>query len=76
MTDPASSPRPIPARALYPIKEAQRLLSVSHAGLYRIIKNGGLDARKIGSRTLITAESIETFLSSLPKVGEAARGRP
>jgi excisionase family DNA binding protein len=62
-----------PVRALYSPKETETLLSVSHAQLYRLIGAGRLDARKIGSRTLITAESIEAFLSSLPKVGSEAR---
>ncbi len=60
------------ARALYSPKETEVLLSVSHAQLYRLIGAGRLDARKIGSRTFVTVESIETFLTSLPKVGEAA----
>lgn len=59
-------------RALYPIKEAEVILSVSHAQIYRLIDAGRLDARKIGSRSFITATSIETFLASLPKVGAAA----
>jgi len=46
---------------------------VSHAQLYRLIGAGRLDARKIGSRTLITAESIEAFLGSLPKIGPEER---
>jgi hypothetical protein len=60
------------ARALYPIKEAEVILSTSHAQIYRLINAGKLDARKIGSRSFITAASIEAFLASLPKVGEAA----
>jgi len=56
-------------RALYSPRETETLLSVSHAQLYRLIGAGRLDARKIGSRTLITAESIEAFLASLPKIG-------
>ena len=60
------------ARALYPIKEAEVILSISHAQIYRLIDAGRLDARKIGSRSFITAASIDSFLASLPKVGEAA----
>jgi hypothetical protein len=63
---------PALARALYPIKEAEVILSTSHAQIYRLINAGRLDARKIGSRSFITAVSIEAFLTSLPKVGEAA----
>jgi Helix-turn-helix domain len=57
-------------RALYPIKEAEVILSISHAGIYRLIGAGRLDARKIGSRTFIAADSIERFLQSLPRVGQ------
>jgi hypothetical protein len=60
------------ARALYPIKEAEVILSTSHAQIYRLINAGKLDARKIGTRSFITAASLDAFLSSLPKVGEAA----
>jgi len=60
------------ARALYSPKETEVLLSISHAQLYRLLGAGKLDGRKIGSRTFITAASIEAFLSSLPKVGETA----
>jgi hypothetical protein len=59
---------PLFARALYSPRETETLLSVSHAQLYRLIGAGRLDARKIGARTLITAESIEAFIASLPKL--------
>jgi len=65
-------------RALYPLKEAEVILSISHAQIYRLIGAGRLDARKIGSRTFIAADSIERFLKSLPRVGEpvpAQKGR-
>jgi hypothetical protein len=68
----ALSGAPAIARALYPIKEAEVILSTSHAQIYRLIGSGRLDARKIGSRSYITAASIDQFLASLPKVGEAA----
>lgn len=57
------------SRALYSTKETEALLSVSHAQLYRLINAGRLDARKIGARTLITAESIAAFLDKLPRLG-------
>jgi hypothetical protein len=60
------------ARALYPIKEVEVILSTSHAQIYRLISAGRLDARKIGSRSFITGTSIEAFLTLLPKIGEAA----
>jgi hypothetical protein len=60
------------ARALYSPRETEGILGISHATLYRLIAAGRLDARKIDGKTVITAASIETFLSSLPKVGEPA----
>jgi hypothetical protein len=62
----------VPARMLYATKETEALLSVSHAQLYRLIGAGRLEARKIGSRTFITAESIAEFLASLPKLAHSA----
>jgi len=53
-------------RALYSPRETQRILSISHAQLYRLIGRGLLDARKIGSRTYISAASIDRFLAELP----------
>ena len=53
------------ARALYTPRDAERLLSISHAQLYRLIGRGLLDARKIGRATYITAQSIEQFLREL-----------
>jgi excisionase family DNA binding protein len=51
--------RAIPARNLYSPSEAEQLLGVSHATIYRLLRDGKLTAIKIGSRTGITAESIE-----------------
>jgi hypothetical protein len=56
--------------ALRSTRETEAILSVSHAQLYRLINARRLDARKIGSRTLITTASIEAFLAALPKFGE------
>jgi hypothetical protein len=53
-------------RALYTPRETEKILSISHAQLYRIIGRGALDARKIGRATYITAASIERFLAALP----------
>jgi excisionase family DNA binding protein len=59
-------------RELYSPRETENILGVSHATLYRLINAGRLDARKVGGKTVITATSIEAFLASLPKIGEAA----
>lgn len=44
---------------VYTVKDAKRLLSISHTTLYRAINAGDLEVRKIGARTLITAASIK-----------------
>jgi excisionase family DNA binding protein len=54
-------------RELYAPREAQHILSVSHAQLYRLIGRGRLDAVKIGRSTYITRSSIRRFLTELPR---------
>jgi predicted DNA-binding transcriptional regulator AlpA len=49
----------IPQRLLHPPREAEILLGVSHAQLYRLLASGRLKKVKLGSRTGITRESIE-----------------
>jgi excisionase family DNA binding protein len=62
-------------RELYSPREVEHVLSISHAGLYRLLAAGRLSAVKIGRSTYIPRTSIEQFLASLPaaKIGEAAR---
>jgi excisionase family DNA binding protein len=61
-------------RELYSPRDTERILSVSHAQLYRLIAARRLAAVKIGRATYIPRPSIEEFLASLPaaKIGEAA----
>jgi len=59
-------------RALYSPREAEAILGISHATLYRLINAGRLDARKIDNKTVITDESIRRFIEALPKAGEAS----
>lgn len=61
---------PAASQALFSPKDTKAILSVSHATLYRLIKSGRLDARKIAGKTVITRESIESFISLLPRVGQ------
>lgn len=50
----------------YSVSEAAKAISVGKSTIYRLINDGEIDARKIGTRTLITASSLRRF------VGEAA----
>jgi excisionase family DNA binding protein len=62
------APPAIPARLIYPTGEVKRLLSISHATLYRLLRSGDLTAIKVGSRTGVTHESIQNFLATRPRV--------
>jgi Helix-turn-helix domain len=59
----------LPGRAFYSPKEVEAILGISHASLYRLIAAKQLDARKLNTKTLITAESIQRLIAELPKVG-------
>ena len=48
------------------VLEVMDLLGIGKTSVYREIKKGNLVAKKYGSRTLITEESIESFINSLP----------
>jgi excisionase family DNA binding protein len=49
-------------RALSP-REAERTLGISHATLYRLIKDGKIKTIKLGSRRLVPVDAIDALLS-------------
>jgi hypothetical protein len=51
----------------YRIDDARRVLGLGTTKLYELIGTGILDARKAGSRTLITGESLHRYVANLPK---------
>jgi hypothetical protein len=53
-------------------KETEALLRISHAKLYRVIKQGRLGARKLDNKTLITRDSIERLAEELPSTRASA----
>jgi hypothetical protein len=55
-------------KLLYRTSEARTALGCGTTRLYELINNGTLEARRLGHRTYITAESLEAFVSSLPPV--------
>jgi hypothetical protein len=59
---------------LYTTKAAEEAGGFKTTKLYELIGSGALDARKLGSRTMITAESLKRYIASLPKanIGRAA----
>jgi hypothetical protein len=51
----------------YRIDDACRAIGIGTTRLYELIGTGVLDARKSGSRTLITGESLRRYVASLPR---------
>ena len=60
MSDTSLAPRGIS------IETAMQQLSVSRATVNRLLANRKLCAVKVGTKTLVTTESIEAFWASLP----------
>ena len=50
----------------YPIREACAVSGIGRTKIYALIAEGKLEARQCGGRTLIPAESLRSFLGSLP----------
>lgn len=51
-----------PERLAYTIRDACRVSSIGRTRLYALIKEGKLEARKIGKRTLILADSLRQLI--------------
>ena len=56
------------AKFLYRTSEAKAALGCGTTTLYNLINRGVLEARRLGHRTYITADSLEEFVASLPPV--------
>ena len=69
MTNPKIAP------AFYSTADAKARIACGHTHLYSLIATGKLEAVKMGTKTLITAESVEAFIAGLPRatIGSAAR---
>jgi excisionase family DNA binding protein len=55
-----------PPRLAYSVAEACYLLNSGKTKLYELIAAGRLDARALDGKTLITAESLERLVTTLP----------
>jgi hypothetical protein len=65
---------------LYKTSEAKAAIGCGTTKLYELINSGNLEARRLGHRTYITAESLEAFVASLkpvatPTMAKAERDR-
>jgi excisionase family DNA binding protein len=52
-----------PARIAYSIAEAAEMIGVSRTTLYQLISDGLLPIRKLGKRSLIKREDLETLIT-------------
>jgi excisionase family DNA binding protein len=50
----------------YSIDEAATRVGICRDRIYSAIKDGRLDAKKAGRRTLVTAEALHRFIEALP----------
>jgi excisionase family DNA binding protein len=57
-----------PAKLAFTIPEAVSSSGIGRTVLYAMIKQGRLEARKLGSRTLIPAPSLQALVDGLPKI--------
>ena len=55
-------------KLLYRTREAKTAIGCGTTTLYDLINKGLLEARRLGHRTYITAESLEAFVASLKPV--------
>lgn len=58
----------VPQKAAFTVPEACAFLGIGRTNLYKIAGEGKLDLRKVGGRTLITAESLKQVLEEAPRV--------
>ena len=52
----------VPEPLAYSVADACRVIGIKKTKLYACLKNGTLEARKCGGRTLIPAQSIRRML--------------
>lgn len=50
----------------YNVEDACRVIGIKKSSLYTLIKDGKIDGRRLGGRTVILAASLQRFLESLP----------
>jgi excisionase family DNA binding protein len=50
----------------FSVDEAAVRANIGRDGIYQAIREKRLDAKKLGRRTLITADALRRFLDSLP----------
>jgi excisionase family DNA binding protein len=59
----------IPTHRAHSIPEVMLAIGVCRDGIYKLINEGRLPARKVGRRTVVLASDLQAFLESLPQIG-------
>ncbi len=54
---------PLPPKIAYSIKEAAHASSLGRSSIYNAIRSGRLQARRVGGRTVILADSLHAFIA-------------
>lgn len=54
------------------IPEAVQVSGISRSTLYEIFKTGKLNPRKQGTRTLVLADELKSFVENLPTYNEVS----
>lgn len=55
-------------KLVYRPAEAQAALGIRNTKFWALVKEGKLETRKLGSATVVPAESLRQFVEGLPKV--------
>lgn len=58
------------------LNDAAKQYGIGRSKLYRLIGDGELDARKVGKKTLIIADSLRRFVLNAPRATTVQRSRP
>lgn len=59
-------------REIVTVSEAIQLFGIKRTKLYESIRQGDIEAVKLGRRTLIRAESVRAFINRLPRLSDVA----
>ena len=51
---------------LHRVQDVRRIAALGHSKVYELIREGTLVALKAGNRTVITADSVQLYVKSLP----------
>lgn len=60
---------PTPDREFYSPRELEAISGLSHATIYRLMNRGKLAAKKLGTKTLISAASYRALMAELLPAG-------